>query len=260
VIHIWLDLPVTLIFLALALLYGLGAAVIYWLMFGSPLRRRMHSLTGIVGPYFGAIGVLFALLTGFLGAEVAERNRQAARSVLAEASALDTLAALSRAAGPQGAAIRAAARGYTEAVLKQEWEAMSASGNSPAAAQALSAVFASVSPPDIARQAGAPLQTSLLNAAVRVASARAERLSFAADRSYELKWISVLALGILTQIALGLVHLDKPRAMLATVLLFSLAAVVALGLIAEQENPFEPPLEVSNAPLVKVLATLPEEP
>jgi hypothetical protein len=260
VIHTWLDLPIALIFLVLAVLYGMTGAAIYWVMFGSPLRRRVHSLSGIVGPYFGAIGILFALLTGFLGAEVADRNKQAARSVLAEASALDTLASLSRAAGPEGAAIRTAARGYIEAVINKEWAAMSTSGSSPAAFAALGAMLEAVAKPGIGAAAGAPLQASLLNAAVRIASARAERLSFAADRSYELKWISVLLLGILTQIALGLVHLDKPRAMLAAVALFSIAAIVALGLIAAQENPFEPPLEISNAPLVRALAMLPAEP
>lgn len=259
-IHTWLDLPTPFIFLVLVLFYGVSAAAIYWLLFRSPARRRAHGLVGIVGPYFGAIGILFALLTGFLGAEVADRNKQAARSVLAEASALDTLVTLGRSAGADGAAIRAAARAYVDAVLKQEWEAMSASASSPAAAQALNATIEAVAKPGIARDASAPLQASLLNAAVRVANARAERLAFAADRSYELKWISVLLLAVLTQVALGLVHLEKPRAMLAAVVLFSIAAIVALGLIAEQENPFEPPLEVSSAPLARVLAALPAEP
>jgi len=259
-IHAWLDLPLNLIFLTLALLYGLNAAFIYWILFHSPARRRMQTLTGVVGPYFGAIGVLFALLTGFLGSKVADRNRQAARSVRAESSALETLSSLSQAAGADGTAIRASARRYIDAVLKQEWEVMSASASAPAAAAALGAIFTTVAKPVVASAGGASVQTSLLNATVQVATARGERLSLAADRSYELEWASVLLLGIFTQIALGLVHLEKPRAMLAAVALFSVAAIVALGLIAAQENPFDPPLEVSNAPLVRALANVPAEP
>lgn len=53
----------------------------------------------------------------------------------------------------------------------------------------------------------------------------------------------MLLLGIFTQIAFGFVHLEKPRAMLAAVSLFSVAAVVALGPIAAQESPFNPPIE-----------------
>ena len=258
-IHIWLDLPVYLIFLLLAVFYGLGAGAIYWVQFHSPARPLIMTATGIVAPYFSAVGVLFALLTGFLGAEVADRNRQAARSVLAESSALDTLTTLSRAAGVDGAAIRAAERAYVEAVLNKEWELMGSDEASPAASGALRTIFEAVAKPAIASTAGAALQNSLLNAAVRISTSRAERLALGADRTYELKWASVLLLGLLTQVALALVHLDKPRAMLTAVLLFSLAAILALGLIAEQENPFEPPLEVSNGPFIKALANLPAE-
>ena len=246
-----------MIFLALAVLYGLTGAAIYWAIFRSPARGRIHTFTGVVAPYFGAVGILFSLLTGFLGAEVADRNRQAARGVLSESSALRTLVSLSHTLGAEGAGLRMAARGYLQAVLSGEWQAMSAGGHSPAAGIALGAMIEAAAKPG---PVSAPVQTSLLNAAVGVANARAERLSFAADRTYELKWICVLLLGVFTQIALAFVHLEKPRAMLAAVTLFSIAAIVALGLIAEQENPFEPPLEISNAPLARTLAALPAEP
>jgi len=39
-IRAWLDLPLNLIFLTLALPYGLGAAFVYWILFRSPARRR----------------------------------------------------------------------------------------------------------------------------------------------------------------------------------------------------------------------------
>jgi len=260
VIHIWLDLPVYLIFSVLTVFYGLSAVAIYLIQFHSPARPLIMTAAGVVAPYFGAVGVLFALLTGFLGAEVAERNRQAARSVLAESSALDTLTTLSRAAGGDGAAIRVAERGYVENVLNKEWELLGSDEASPATSSALRAIFDAVAKPAIASTAGAPLQNSLLNAAVRISTSRAERLALGADRTYELKWACVLLLGLLTQVALALVHIDKPRAMLAAVMLFSIAAILALGLIAEQENPFEPPLEISNAPFVKALANLPAEP
>ncbi len=260
VIHAWLDLPEALIFLVLVALYGVSGAAIYWFSFHSPAHKRVQRLTGVVAPYFGAVAVLFALLTGFLGAEVAERNRQAERSVLSESSALDTLVSLSRVPGVDGKGVRAAAQHYLEAVLTSEWAAMSTGHSSAVAAGALSAMIETAATSGAAGAGITPAQIGLLNAAARVASARAERLSFAADRSYELKWISVLLLGILTQVALTLVHLERSRAMLAAVSLFSLAAIVALGLIAAQENPFEPPHEVSNAPLMRTLAMLKAEP
>ena len=201
VIHIWLDLPVYLIFSVLTVFYGLSAVAIYLIQFHSPARPLIMTAAGVVAPYFGAVGVLFALLTGFLGAEVAERNRQAARSVLAESSALDTLTTLSRAAGGDGAAIRVAERGYVENVLNKEWELLGSDEASPATSSALRAIFDAVAKPAIASTAGAPLQNSLLNAAVRISTSRAERLALGADRTYELKWACVLLLGLLTRLA-----------------------------------------------------------
>lgn len=255
-IHAWLDLPVAGIFASLVAFYGLSAAAIYALTFHSPAGKQIRSLTGVAAPFFGAIAVLFSLLTGFLGAEVAERGRQASRSVLSENNALLTLDHVSRAAGLEARGIRVAARDYLTAVLNEEWATMTSGEESAAAAAALEAIQKAVASPAIAREAGNAVQSSLLSAAVQVAGARADRLSLAEDRSNELKWVSVLILCFLTQVAIGLVHVEKPRAMLATLALFSIAAIVAIGLIALQENPFEPPLAVSNAPLAKTLKAL----
>ena len=50
-----------------------------------------------------------------------------------------------------------------------------------------------------------------------------------------------------------LVHLDKPRAMLAALTVFATGAIVALGLIALQEHPFNGAFRVSPAPLERLL-------
>jgi hypothetical protein len=68
--------------------------------------------------------------------------------------------------------------------------------------------------------------------------------------------VTVLVLGVLTQVSLALVHLDKVRALLSALAVFSLAAVVVLGLIALQEDPFAGSIQVSPAPLEDALATL----
>ena len=49
----------------------------------------------MVAPFFGAVGVLFALLTGFLASDIGDRNRQAARAVQAEVGELRNVYTLS---------------------------------------------------------------------------------------------------------------------------------------------------------------------
>ena len=97
------------------------------------------------------------------------------------------------------------------------------------------------------------MHSALLSTALRVRDARADRLSLASDRTNDVKWATVLILGVLTQISLAFVHLERPRAQVAAIGLFSVTAIVALGLIGLQEQPFDGALRVSSAPLQEVL-------
>jgi len=88
---------------------------------------------------------------------------------------------------------------------------------------------------------------------VRVGTARSERLALAADNTSELKWSIVLILGIMTQIAIGVVHLQKRNAQIAALAIFSVSVVIALGLIALQEHPFAGEVRISAWPLQELL-------
>jgi hypothetical protein len=253
VINAWLELPTIALFALLILFYGSTAALISWLCFRSPLRGRIATLVGVVAPFFGAAGILFALLTGFLASDVGDRNRQAWRAVHGESSAAASLYTLSIASVSDMAAIRADLRDYLQSVIKDEWPHMAENGGSPKTEAALSALLAELSHPKIATEAGQVVHTALMNSAIRVRDARADRLALASDRTNDLKWAIVLILSVITQIAIGLVHLERPRAQVAAIAVFSTAAVVALGLIALQEQPFDGALRISPAPLEQVL-------
>lgn len=255
-IHAWLDLPTMALFAALILFYALTAAIISWLCFGSPLRRKIHTLTGVVAPFFGAAGILFALLTGFLAADIGNRNRQAWRAVQGESSAAASIYTLSIASVSDMAGIRAALRDYLQSVVTDEWPHMTVNGGSSKTETALSMLLAELSHPKIATEAGQAVHNALLNTALRVRDARSDRLALASDRTNDLKWAVVLILGVITQVAIGLVHLERPRAQVAAIVVFSTAAVVALGLIALQEQPFYGAIRISPAPLQQVLATM----
>ena len=48
-------------------------------------------------------------------------------------------------------------------------------------------------------------------------------------------------------------HLERPRAQIAAIVVSSTAAVVALGLIALQEQPFDGAIRILPAPLEQIL-------
>ena len=252
-IETWLDWPAAGIFAALVALYGLSAAAIAWLSYGATAGPSARRLDGVVAPYFGAVGILFALLTSFLAGDIGDRNRQAARAVQAESGELRNVFTLSVASASDMRAIRAAWADYVKAVIDDDWKAMERGEQAASVNAAYDALLREVSDPKIATEAGAAVHEALLNAAVRVGTARSDRLALASDRTNELKWMMVLILGVMTQVAIGLVHLQKRDAQIAALVVFSIAAVVTLGLIAMQERPFAGTVSVAPAPLQELL-------
>lgn len=245
----WLMLPAWALFGVLVAFYTATAAVIAWLAMASPVSGWIKSFTGVVAPFIAAVSVLFSLLTGFLAGDIADRNRQAWRAVNGEASAIVMLNTLSLAAVTDMSAIRGQLKTYADSVLTDEWAMMAEGRRSPATGAALRELLRHAADPAIARDAGQTAAPALLNAVIRIRDARAERLALASDQTNDIKWLTVLALGIVTQIAVALVHLDKPRAKIAAMAVFTLGAIIALGLVALQEYPFSGHMRVSPVPI-----------
>jgi hypothetical protein len=253
-INAWLDLPAFGIFATLCLLYFGVAFALYALAFRSRLGTPIKSVGGLVAPFFSSVALLFGLLTGFLASDVGDRSRQAVRAVQAESGELRNIYTLSVASASDMAEIRVALKAFVNSEVHEEWPAIMNGETSPRTDAAYDNLLREVSDPTITRDASGAVHAALLAAAVRAGTARNDRLSLSGDRTNELKWISVLLLGIITQIALMLVHLDKPRAMLTSLIVFATGAIVALGLIAMQEHPFHGAFQVTPAPLERLQA------
>ena len=255
-ISAWLDLPVIGIFACLVIAYGLTTALIAWLTFASPLRDRIEGFTGIVPPYFASIALLFALLTGFLAADVIDRYKQAVRAVQVEAGALSSLHALAIASTTDDVAIRGALRAYLEALVNNEWELMTVAQSSAKADAAFAVLLRTIAEPRIAPVTGQAVHYGLVELALQAASARSNRLALNFSHTDDIKWATVLLLFLMTQISIGMVHLERPRAHIAAQIIFSIGAIIAIGMIAIQEAPFDGPLRISPAPLEQVLKTV----
>lgn len=248
-IRAWLDLSPVGIFASLMLLYFGMVVILTLVTFRSPLARPLQSLNGIVAPFYGSVAILFALLTGFLANDVSERGRLALRSVQIEAGELRNVHTLSVASLSDMRTIRASLKAYVTSAVSDEWPAMGAMSLSPRTTAAYDELLREVSEPTIAKVSGPAVHIALLSAAVRAGTARNDRLALASDHTNDLKWLVVIVLGLFTQAAIGLVHLERPRAFVAALVLFSGAVVVTLGTIALQEYPFDGALQLSPAPI-----------
>jgi hypothetical protein len=256
VITAWLNLPFIGIFAVLVVVYGLTATAIAWLTFRSPLCERIRSCSGVSPSFFASVAVLFALLTGFLAGDVIDRNKQAVRAVQAESSALANLIALTRASPNDIVTVREAMRDYVDSVVNDEWEQMAIERPSPKTDAAFAALLRSIADPAVATAAGRAVHDEMINISLQEAAARSDRLALSSYQSDDVKWTTVLFLCLMTQIAIGAVHLERVRAHVAALTIFTIAAIVSLGLIAIQEDPFNGAVTVSPLPLAKVLKTL----
>ncbi len=253
-IRTWLELPPMGIFLTLTALYFGMVIALRILSFCPPFRRPMQSLNGIVAPFFNASAILFALLAGFLANDIADRSRQANRAIQAEAGELRNVHTLSVAAVADMAAIRDALKTYVGSVVADEWPTMMEGHSSPRTTAAYDELLRKISDPGIARTSGNAVHTALLNAAVRAGNARTERLAIASDHTNDLTWIVVIVLGLITEISIALVHIERLRAMTAALIVFASAAVITLTLVAFQEYPFYGAFRLSPAPIEAIRA------
>ncbi|HET7848978.1 MAG TPA: DUF4239 domain-containing protein [Pseudolabrys sp.] len=245
----WLDLPEAGVFGVLAVLYGVAALLIAWLTFGKPFVDRVRAIDGVVAPFFGAASVLFALLTGFLANDIATRNAQALRAVQVEANELQNVFTLSVASASDMRSIRAALLAYVKSAIADDWPAMENDEGAAKTEAAYSELLHEVSDPKIAKESGEAVHAALLNATVRAGTARSDRIALASDRTTSFKWEVVLVLGVITQISIAIVHLQRRGAQIAALTVFSAAVVVTLGLIALQERPFGGAFAIAPASL-----------
>ncbi len=240
----WLGVPATLIFWLAA------AAALWWFFQRSRLAPFWHGNLGVVAPYFSSVAVLFSLSVGFMGADIWQRAEQAQQSVLQEASNLKLLSHFAEVLGPTAQPMAERICTYAKAVVQQEWPAMLLDGEaSPTAETALDNMMLVLATPEFTAGVDATLRREMLSAFNQIRQYRVNRIQLSSGHSHIGKWVLVIFLGFMTQIAIGLVQLDKPRAQAITLAVFSIATAVTLTLLASMDQPFTEPFAVLNTPI-----------
>jgi len=251
----WLELPVPAVFVSLFAFYLATGSLLVWLSFRSKLSKRIQSFRGIVAPFFVSVAVIFGLLVGFLSGDIWERNKQASRVVLSESDTLVALYSMSIVSGSDDKGLRTAIRSYVRAVVDDEWPRLALQQRSAEADAALNALLREVTRPAASRDP--VVHRTMLDMVLKIRAAHEDRIVLSGDRTMVSKWMGVLLLAFLTQIAIAAVHLESPRPQLAALLIFTLAAVSVLGLLAVHEAPFAPPVFVPPGPIGDVLREVP---
>ena len=108
----------------------------------------------------------------------------------------------------------------------------------------------------MASAAGDNVQEVMLRKMSEISDERDQRIALSQTHVNPLKWLGMGFLGLLTLISVAIVHLDRPRAAFAAMLLFALAAAPTAAIVLVQGNPFQPPSNVMPTPIINVVESI----
>jgi hypothetical protein len=203
------------------------------------------------------LGVLFALLVGFIAVEVWNTFDRAKTAVATEASALRAVLLLARNfPEEQKARIDALINRHIEVAIHEEWPEMARQQAtlSPLPTHLLEALhnaFA-LKPADDSQEAAKPEMIRSLRTAL---DARRQRIVISESSVGSVKWLAILFQAFCTLVAIAMVHADNRRACAITVTLFATGAALSVLLIAAYSRPFTGEISVTPELLKQVIAT-----
>jgi hypothetical protein len=222
-----------------------------------PTRETVRNFRGVVAPFVGTVAVIFGILLGFLANDVWERERRAGAAVRSEAESLLAISKLSETFGLPHDPLAGALRNYIETVVRDEWPSMREGESTDSGEAVLEQLLRTISQTDMEKIAGGTdLHRLLIDAGLGVRAARSERLRLSRDASAELKWLLVLVLAAISQIAVAVVHLESPRPQIVALTLWTASLIFVIGLLAANEWPFSSPNAIGPEPLLRVLTRI----
>jgi hypothetical protein len=229
--------------------------VVIWLTVSRLATAGQRDALAAVSPgMLPPMSLVFGLLVGFLAAGVWSNTSDAQQAVDREAGALRSVDLLDREFPvADQRRLDQLIRSYIEQAVKQEWPAMSKQNATltvapPQLAEALRVALAL--PADDPGRVVA--QREIVTSLEAALDARRQRIIISGSEVNSAKWTGVIALGILTLIAVACVHSPNRRTMAIAMTLFASAIAVALLMISVQDRPFAGPYKVKPTPLIQV--------
>jgi hypothetical protein len=137
-------------------------------------------------------------------------------------------------------------------VLDNEWGAMREQDDAPEDLSALRMLTQAVLAPDLTAAAPVAVHEAMLDGLVQARQARLERVTMADSHDDRLDWYAMLVLGILTQIAVAVVQLEKMRPQALALFVFTTAFAATVVLIGLTDRSFLDDT-TATAPLVAAL-------
>jgi hypothetical protein len=252
----WLhELPVPWIAVVVLVAVSALVAAVYVIVMRLAVGERGAAMQSVSPGLLPALGIVFALIVGFLAAGVWGDSDKAKDTVSNEASALRSVVLLSdELPAATATRMRALVRRHIEDAVHREWPAMQDRDASLAAipaplveAQHLALAFDARGPGQI------DAQRELVSALQRALEARRQRIIVSDSHVNAVKWIGLLVLATVMLVAIACVHSANRRGALAALGLYAAAVVVVAVMLVSQDEPFTGHLGQKPDPLEEVI-------
>src|SRR5262249_30825814 len=219
----WMAL---VIFLATYLIAGSIGFVVTTLAVNERAKGFKAVSPGVLPP----LGILFALLVGFIAVEVWGNFDKAKAAVTTEASALRAVVLLAGAfPDEQRTRIYALVNSHIDEAVNKEWPEMAQQRTTlatlpTALIEALHETLA-VKPADAGQQAA---QLEMVKAIHTALDARLQRIVISQSTLATVKWVGILLQGLCTLVAIAAVHSDNRLARTLTLALFATGLAMSM--------------------------------
>lgn len=252
----WLySLPFSVMATLVALVTFVVTTLVHRVVLGLATGDRLRAFKGVSPGLLPPLGIIFALLVGFIAAQVWSDTDRARLAVNREASALRAVVLLAGAfPGDEGARLEALVARHIDTAVKEEWPAMAHQRVSltmiPAAlAEALQ--FALALRAEGSGQATA--QREIVASLQAAMDARRQRIIVSGSSLDWVKWSGLVLQALITLVAIAFVHSDNRSTAALALGLFASAVALALLLIASRTRPFAGPVAVDSSVLLQVM-------
>jgi hypothetical protein len=252
----WLTrIPFPVLVAVVALVTALVTATIHGVVQRMATGDRLRVFKGFSPGMLPPLGIIFALLVGFIAAQVWSDTDRARLAVNREASALRAVVLLAAAfPGEVESRFRALIQSHIEEAVTHEWPAMARQRvtltmipGSLADALQLALQLKADGPGQIAAQ------REIVSSVQVALDARRQRIIVSESSLDWVKWSGLILQAIITLIAIALVHSDNRTTAALALGSFACAAALALLLIASHNRPFAGPVAVGPDVLLQVM-------
>jgi hypothetical protein len=250
-----LNIPVLGMAAVILLACYLFTAGLYLLITALAVGERARAFKAVSPGMLPPMAILFALLVGFLAAQVWGDLDRANAAVNREASALrDVVLVAAGFPGDPEAHLRGLVRRHIQEVVTQEWPVMSRGRATltlaPASLTEALRLTLSLTPRGEGQLAA---QRELVAAIQSALDVRRQRIVLSHSSINWVKWTALLMQAGLTLLTIGLIHSDNRATNRIILAIFATSVGVAVTLIAAHSRPFAGEVSVRPAVLLQVM-------